>query len=371
MTQDELPLNLGDAFLSGNPSGTPRLQIGGQAIGSGVMMRSRTGYAIAERTPGGEIAIQQIPFRSHVASGLLARIPVLRAVVAFVEMLAISIRIPSRAPATSLADALTSRETRRRFGIIAACGFLVLILLPNIIGAAFLSGVLRDPVLNESDHPLAFALAAGGTRLAIVLGVCGVLHLLPGLASLFRYHGAEHRAIAVFEEGREVTVARAQRQSTFHRRCGTVLYANTLLLMIPASWGALALLGSQLGGFPSWGGAGRLAFLSLLDALVFPLVLGAAYELLRLGTGWRGSAAWKPHEWTGWALQRLTILRPSDAQVEVAIVALYAAISIPATLTEPRRSVVPGLVDDESAPAYRPPVLSRPAPDRPRDTPSD
>lgn len=367
MTQEGLPLNLGDPFLSGNPSGTPRLQIGGQALGAGVMMRSRTGYAIAERTPTGEIAVQRIPFRSIVMSGVLAKTPIIRAVIAFVEMMAVSIRIAFGKPATSLADAFESRETRKRFAIIATCGFLVLILLPNLLGASFLSQVLNDAVINEADHPLAFALAAGVTRLAIVLAICGVLHMLPSLANLFQYHGAEHRAIAVFEEGREVTVSRAQRQSTFHRRCGTVLYANTLLLMIPASWGALALLGSQLGGFPSWGGAGRLAMLSLLDALVFPIVLGLAYELLRLGTAWRGSPAWKPHEWAGWALQRLTIRRPSDAQVEVAIVALYAAISIPTTLSEPKRSVVPGLVDDESAPAYRRPVLSRPAPDRPRE----
>ncbi len=65
---------------------------------------------------------------------------------------------------------------------------------------------------------------------------------------VFEYHGAEHKAIAAYEAGVELTVENARPYSRIHPRCGTsflltvVAISIFLFSLIP---GVLALLGKS------------------------------------------------------------------------------------------------------------------------------
>src|SRR5881409_1936416 len=66
--------------------------VGGQAVLEGVMMRAPGNWAVAVRTPTGEIAQVSRPIDSAMARHFVFRLPVVRGVMALGESLAIGFR---------------------------------------------------------------------------------------------------------------------------------------------------------------------------------------------------------------------------------------------------------------------------------------
>src|SRR5215467_13436703 len=66
--------------------------VGGQAVLEGVMMRGPGNWAVAVRTPSGEIAHVSRPINSAMARHLIFRLPIVRGVMALGESLAIGFR---------------------------------------------------------------------------------------------------------------------------------------------------------------------------------------------------------------------------------------------------------------------------------------
>ena len=69
-----------------------KLNIGGQAVIEGVMMRSPTYYATAVRTPQGRIVIQKIPFEGLTRRFKFLNIPIIRGAINLIETLVIGVR---------------------------------------------------------------------------------------------------------------------------------------------------------------------------------------------------------------------------------------------------------------------------------------
>lgn len=321
-------------------------------------MRSRTGYATAKRTSAG-IEVHCVPFASLVAAGALSKVPIVRGIVGFLEMAAMAVGVANGGAPRSLAGEWRDPAARRllvRLGGVASAG----VVLPVVGAMAGIALIDRSWVTNECDHPALFAMIAAGLRYAALLAF-GVI-LRSADPALLRHHGAEHRAVAVLEAGREVTVSRAQHASILHRRCGTMLYAYGILVMALLEGLALHAYGSRWGGFPAWPWPARLPVLAGTSLIMAVVGTGVAVELLRAAAIIPGAVILKPWEWPGMLFQRLTVSRPTDAEVEVAIVALEAALSIAPSETAIRTHLVPGLVDDESAPGFQRPRLARPAP---------
>ena len=49
---------------------------------------------------------------------------------------------------------------------------------------------------------------------------------------VFEYHGAEHKTIACYEAGEELTVENVKKHTRFHPRCGTNFLLFTMLISI-------------------------------------------------------------------------------------------------------------------------------------------
>jgi uncharacterized protein YqhQ len=139
-----------------------------------------------------------------------------------------------------------------------------------------------------------------------------VLSRLKDIQRVFQYHGAEHKVVFNFESGQPVTVAAAQKYTTFHPRCGT---SFLMLLMI------VSMLF-----YPFIPFTGFLPKLAMRIALL-PVIIGVCYEMIRYAAKHPGgllTVLTTPGLW----LQRITTKQPSDAQAEVAIHALQHAMSL-------------------------------------------
>ena len=123
---------------------------------------------------------------------------------------------------------------------------------------------------------------------------------------MFEYHGAEHKTIACYEAGEELTVENVRRHSRFHPRCGT----SFLFLVI--------LIGIVLYAVLPWEST---ALRVVYKLLLLPVLVGVSYEVIKWAgrsNSWLARAVSRPGLW----LQRLTTFEPEDDMIEVAIAAV-------------------------------------------------
>ena len=148
-------------------------------------------------------------------------------------------------------------------------------------------------------------------RITIFLVYMALVSQMKDIQRVFQYHGAEHKTIAAYEHGEELTAENARKYSRFHPRCGT----NFLLIVMIVSIIFFSFL--------SWGNVFERIFFRLL---LLPVVAGVSYEIIKIAGRSRNKlvvALTKPGLW----LQKLTTREPDDSQLEVAIASLKAVLT--------------------------------------------
>ncbi len=289
-----------------------RISVGGQAVIEGVMMRSPTIYATAVRTPQGRIVIQKNRFVATTHRFRFLNVPIVRGAINLVETMWIGVKslmysaeqaMDEPADAAGRSRPAPWRQSLAILGSVAgafAAGFLLFFLVP-----LWLTELL--PVRNG----IWFNVIDGAFRLVIFLGYILVIARWGEIQRVFRYHGAEHKTIHVYENGQELTVANARPWTTLHPRCGT----SFLLVVMLTSVVVFAFLGRP----DDWGDR-------LLRFAMIPLIGGISYEFIRLSAHPRLARWMRPFTWPGLALQKVTTKEPSDDMLEVALAALDACL---------------------------------------------
>ena len=152
-------------------------------------------------------------------------------------------------------------------------------------------------------------------KMAIFLTYMALVAQMKEIKRVFEYHGAEHKTIACYEAGEELTVENVKKHTRFHPRCGT----NFLLFVMVISILLFACLPKFESNFLG-------IFLRVLTRLaLMPVVAGLSYEVIKIaGRSKNKCVTWftKPGLW----LQRLTTREPDESQIEVAIESMKAVI---------------------------------------------
>jgi uncharacterized protein YqhQ len=201
-------------------------------------------------------------------------------------------------------ERISSKAMGWTMGVALALFTAIFIVIP-----AFVNKGIADRFGVEG---FAFHLVEGGIRLAIFLGYLLLIGLLKDIKRVFQYHGAEHKAIAAYENDVEVTAESAQRFSTQHVRCGTNFLLTVMVVTIVVY---------------SFVGRPSLPWLIASRIILIPVVAGVAYEVIRFAARhmqwWWVRVLMKP----GLLLQKLTTREPDLDQVEVAVVSLRAVLT--------------------------------------------
>lgn len=280
--------------------------IGGQAVIEGVMMRNKEVLAIAVRCPKRGIVLRQEVLNSVAQRWKFLRFPVLRGVVAFIEMLVVGTKALMYSANQALEEeeeTLTAPQMALTVTFALVAGISLFILLPTVL-MRFFQGIL-------TASPLLLNLGEGVLRLSILMLYVLAISRMPDVRRVFQYHGAEHMAVNCFEAGETLDVERVKTFSPLHPRCGTAF----LLVVV-----FISVLLFSFFGWPS------LAQRLLMRLALLPLVAGLAYEVIKLA-GRVNSPLLYPIIWPGLMMQRLTTGKPDDQQLEVAISALKAALA--------------------------------------------
>jgi uncharacterized protein YqhQ len=286
------------------PAGTQPRYVGGQAVMEGVMMRGARSWAVAVRTPEGEIEV--VTHEAPTWAERWAKVPILRGIMGLAE----SMTLGFKALAWSADRQIPEEERISSKAMGFTMGFALLLFTAIfILIPAFVNKGVADYFGVEGFW---FHLLEGGIRLAIFLGYLLLIGTIKDIKRVFQYHGAEHKAIAAYENDVEVTAESAQQFSTEHVRCGT----NFLLTVM-----AVTIVVYSFVGRPS------LPWLITSRIVLIPLIAGLAYEVIRFSARhmqWRWvRIMMKP----GLSLQRLTTREPALDQVEVAVASLRAVLT--------------------------------------------
>lgn len=290
---------------------TKKTNIGGQAVIEGVMMRAPQKIAIAVRRPNGEIALKEEQFISLSKRVKLLGLPLLRGIIALIETIVIGVKGITYSADVAVQDEEDEKKEKgqRTFNtawligtVIVALGFgfLLFFYLPLIVTGLF-----------GFDSGFLFNLVDGVIRLLVLLLYIWGISRWKEIRRIFEYHGAEHKTIFAYEDGRPLTVENVRAYTTHHPRCGT----SFLLIVVVVSIIVFLFLGK-----PDDIGERFLRFLFI------PVIGGVSYELIKLSGKKHQSRLARFFLAPGLWLQRITTKEPSDDQLEVALLALKRAL---------------------------------------------
>jgi uncharacterized protein YqhQ len=298
---------------------------GGQAVIEGVMMRSPRFFAVACRKPDGEIEVRREEVTSLWGRARTVKIPFIRGVFILIDALHLGVKAlmfsanlaleeeqKKHEPENPAKKERTSKSRSQRINDIAIgvtlpigllIGVFLFVIVPNLA-----AGFLKRPL---HDSTILLNLVEGAIRIVVFVLYILFISLMPDIRRVFMYHGAEHKAINMFEKGEELTAENARRSTTRHVRCGTSFIVLVLIISIFAF---------SFFGWDTW--VERI----VSRLLILPAVAGVAYEIVRFVGRHHDSPVAKLLVVPGLWFQRLTTREPTDDMVEVAVRALSEVI---------------------------------------------
>jgi uncharacterized protein YqhQ len=276
----------------------------------GVLMRSPNFWGMAVRTPTGDMDVQAEPFNSITKKSKLFRLPIIRGFLSLAETLWLGMKVLTLSTNIALGEEedLSKKEIAATlvFGLVLA--FLLFLAAP-VFATKGVEMLLGDSI----ENPILFNLVEGAIRIGIfMLYLVGITAVSKDIKRFFAYHGAEHKAIKVYERGEELIPENARKLDTSHVRCGTsfILYVLVLSILVfsllPIDWWVWAILSR---------------------VIVIPLVAGIGFEFIMWSARNQGNSVVRALTWPGLQLQKLTTREPTDDQVEVAMASLTKVLA--------------------------------------------
>ena len=301
-------------------------KVGGQAVIEGVMMKNGQEVALAVRKGDGTIEIKKSTFTPLKAKHKWLNIPIIRGIFGFFESLVLSFK--TLGSATDMLDLDddgkkkddkdkekkkdgSSTSTILMMGVSLVLGLCLALFLFSAL-PTIVAELLVDVFDIEQDSSLYFPIMAvteGVMKVAIFIGYLLLVSLMKDIRRTFEYHGAEHKSIACFEKGLELTPENAKKCTRYHPRCGT----SFMFVMI--------LLSIIIGLFIQIDGPLRI----IVKIAILPLIMGIGYEFIMLA-GKHDNKLTRALSAPGLWMQRITTKEPNEYQLAVAICAIKASM---------------------------------------------
>lgn len=310
-------------------------KIGGQALIEGIMMRGIDLSAMACRLPDGTIDVETWKIRNGKSAPWYLKTPFIRGCFNFVISLIDGMKCTMKSAEKQMTDEEEEDEELSPFEewlsktrpykwletklegengkavmntiMIVVC---VIVMIISICAFKFFPALLSGLLGNLGAPDWSKTVSEGIIKIALLVGYMWLISHMKEIHTTFKYHGAEHKTIACYEAGLELTVENVREQTRFHPRCGTSFIFLVVLLSI------------AIGMFLPWDNVFARFGLQLL---MLPVEASIGYELIKLA-GRCDNIFTRIISAPGLWLQHITTCEPDDPQIEVAIAALKPCI---------------------------------------------
>lgn len=297
-----------------------KINIGGQAVIEGVMMKYENKYAVAVRKADQDIVIDKKEINTLSSRKNILKQPIIRGMVAFIESMIIGIKTLTYSAEFFEGDSVT--EPSKFDKIIekifkdktddVLIAFSIFIAIFFGIGLFMIAPLLITRIFKSIISELWIQnLIEGVIRITLFLTYILLISKLKDIQRVFEYHGAEHKTIHCLENEEKLTVENVKKYPRLHKRCGT----NFLLIVMIVSILIFMFVKTDV------------LMLRLLSRIILvPIIAGLSYEIIRFA-GKSDSAFVNIISYPGLCLQKLTTREPDDSQIEVAIAAVNEVLS--------------------------------------------
>ncbi len=301
-------------------------KVGGQAVLEGVMMKAGSRTVTTCRKEDGSIFQSDGEFVSVRKRHKWLNIPILRGVVNFIEMLVLSMKtLGASAEAFGLdeepeKEGKCTKWLKKHLGISTTDLVMIFSLILGI-GLALLLFIYL-PILTADlfnfifDYKLGAwrAVIEGAAKVVIFITYLSLVALVPDIKRTFMYHGAEHKTIACFEAGEELTPENAKKHTRFHPRCGTSFMFFMIILGIAVGFFIRFIFPN----LPNWA-------YYIIRPLMLPLLMGIGYEFIMFA-GKHDNFVTRFFSAPGLWVQRITTKEPTLDMLEIAIISAKCAL---------------------------------------------
>ncbi|MFR8989530.1 MAG: DUF1385 domain-containing protein [Fusobacterium sp.] len=287
-----------------------KISIGGQAVIEGVMMRSPQWLATAVRKPSGEIVYKKTKISSN--RGKLAKIPFVRGAVSLFDALVMGIKeltFSANQSEVEEEEQITQKEAVMTTVVSLALGIGLFVVIPSLIGSFVFS--------NNKLHS---NLLEAVLRLVFFIFYIWIISFSKDVKRVYEYHGAEHKSIYAYENGLELTPENAKKFTTLHPRCGTsfLLIVMLISIIVFSCMDFILPVPKDM--------VQKIIIKVVLRVIMMPVIAGISYEIQRYSSNHLDRCWVKLVAFPGLSLQRITTKEPDLDQLEVAIVAIKAAL---------------------------------------------
>ncbi len=296
-----------------------RVNIGGQAVLEGVMMKGKHYYAVAVRKSDDEIVVDSKECTSIMDKIKIFKLPIFRGMAVFIESLVLGVKTLNYSAEMYgdeeddeepgkfekwLFDKLGDKGEKIIMGLVMVLSFALSIglfmVLPMLLSALVKRFVDINLVVQN--------LIEGTIRISLFLTYMKLVSKMKDIRRTFEYHGAEHKCINCLEEDKELTVENVKTCTRLHKSCGTsFLFVVMIVSILVYSVFTTEIVWQR----------------TVIRIGMLPIIAGISYEFIR----WArinpdnkvANLLSKPGMW----LQReFTTAEPDDKQIEVAIAAV-------------------------------------------------
>ena len=305
-------------------------KVGGQAVLEGVMMKAGCRVVTTCRKEDGSLAVTDDSFVSVRKKHKILNLPIVRGIINFVEMMMLSVKtLGASADAMELDEVenpsrferwLSEKLKIRLTDVVMVVSVILglalsvgLFLLLPIWITAGINALLTLFGVSEMGAFLT-SVVEGVLKMGIFVGYLLLVSLMPDIKRTFMYHGAEHKSIACFEAGEELTPENAAKHKRLHPRCGTSFMFFMILIGIFVG----IIIKSLIPGLDTW-------IYTALRLLILPLVVGVGYEIIMLA-GRHDNIITRILSAPGLWMQKITTKEPTKDMLEVAIVSIKCAL---------------------------------------------
>lgn len=300
-------------------------KIGGQALIEGIMMKGVNTAAMACRLPDGTIDVETWEENNGSNAPWYKKTPFVRGSFNFVSSLVSGYRCLMKSAEKQMTEEdseeemngfekwLTEKFGENLMGIMSGIAMVI-----GVVFSLFLFKFIPTFITKPLENMTVLRTALEGIlKIIIFIGYLWVTSKMKDIRRTYEYHGAEHKTIACLEAHEELTVANVKKQTRFHPRCGTSFIFITLFTSI--------FVFCFIPSFTEYEKAARIFLRLGIQIALLPLIIGIAYELIRLA-GRKNNTFTKIISAPGLQIQRLTTREPDDSQIEVAIAAIKPCI---------------------------------------------
>lgn len=305
----------------------PPFNVGGQAVIEGVMMRSPNSYAVACRRMNGRIVSESGEIKSITKKAPFMKLPFLRGSVSLYESMALSFSTLDFSSRIAIQDeeALEKKKLGKKYKkrskesedlLQNAIFFASLVIAIGLFVIAPIKFVkwLGTKYSVLSGNSFWFNLAIVSLRLAMFFIYIWAISFMKDVKRLFQYHGAEHKVIYAYEDGKKVTYKNVAPYRTEHPRCGTAFMFLTFVISLALF---VIFLPPKL----------PIYLRLLIEIPLLIPIAGISYEILRLSGKYRNNWLLNAFTAPGIWFQKITTKEPDKKQVEVAMKALKIVLA--------------------------------------------